>query len=230
MADENVQAAAAADNTASATAEEPVLTAQAEGAAEKSDAPETAAAKTAGAEAPEEEAILDVEKSKEGTEGAEKENPLTGAPESYEDFSMPEGWALEGEQAEQAEEVKGIFKELNLSQAGSQKLVDYFVKRVADGKEAELEALATRRKEWRAQIRATPNFAEDRAMAGKGLAAVVTTPEEKKLFQDSWMQDHPAVFSIFAKVGRLLAEDGGVPRGSGQPAPDSNAARFPVKM
>jgi hypothetical protein len=58
----------------------------------------------------------------------------------------------------------------------------------------------------------------------------VNTPEEKALFTDSWLSDHPVLFGMFVKIGRLLGEDAPLPNG-GKGAPDRSAeSRFPIKM
>jgi len=58
-------------------------------------------------------------------EGGDAEE--AGAPERYEDFNLPEGFELAGEEKES---VFAMFKGMNLSQANAQKLVDYFTNKV----------------------------------------------------------------------------------------------------
>lgn len=158
---------------------------------------------------------------------SESENEFVGAPESYEDFTMPDGFTLD---ADGKSQISELFRGLNLSQKGGQKLVDVFTERITAQKEADLNALSERRKQWRAAIRQRPNYAAERALAQKGLNAVVSDPEEVALFTDSWMSDHPALFNVFVKVGRLLGEDTPLP--SGGAAEDGNSAtrRFPIKL
>ena len=220
MAEEAVQTAAPGDTVPAA--DESVLKPGAAAGAETPAAavPETGAEKAPGAEA-EDSGIL--------TPGAEEggANENVGAPESYGDFTLPEGFVLDDDGRAK---MSGLFKELNLSQKGGQKLVDAFTERVTAMKEAELNALSERRKAWRAEIRQRPTFAADRALALRGLNAVVNTPEERELFTNSWMSDHPALFGIFVKVGRLLGEDSPLPAGGSAPTGDSALSRFPVKL
>lgn len=150
-----------------------------------------------------------------------------GAPENYGDFSMPEGFTLEGEELEGA---VALFRELDLTQDQAQKLIDQYTERVLAGKEAELNALAAKRKEWRSEIRQRPGFAQERELALKGMRAVITDPDEKALFEDSWMSDHPALWKVFTKIGRMVQEDS-LPKGSGgnnQSEQNVNLQRFPV--
>lgn len=151
---------------------------------------------------------------------------LAGAPETYEDFTMPEGFTLDEEMKAQ---VTGLFKDLDLSQKGAQKLIDAYTERMVAQKEAELTALADRRKQWRSEVRQRPTYAADRALAVKGINAVVTTPEEREMFTDSWMSDHPVLFGLFVKVGRLVGEDSPLPNGGKSPVTAGSAEdRFPI--
>jgi hypothetical protein len=157
-----------------------------------------------------------------------EENPDVGAPESYSEFTLPEGFTLDDTVKE---EMCGLFKSMNLSQAGAQKLVDTYTKRMLAQKESELEALNTRRMQWRKEVRQRPTYEAERALARKGMREVVNTPEEKALFTDSWMSDHPVVFGMFVKIGRLLGEDAPMPNGgSGKDSGESAEARFPIKL
>lgn len=160
---------------------------------------------------------------KAGADGSE----FVGAPEAYDDFSLPEGFTLDEEQKAQVTE---LFKGLNLSQKGGQKLVDAFTERMTAQKEAELNALADKRKQWRAAIRQRPNYAAERALAQKGLRAVVSAPEEVAMFKGTWMSDHPALFNIFVKVGRLLGEDTPLPQGGSTASKETATSRFPIKL
>lgn len=148
------------------------------------------------------------------------------APEQYGEFRMPEGFVLEGETKEK---VTGLFRELNLSQESAQKLIDYATERDLAGREAMLNELAAKRKEWRSSLRARPNFEADLALARKGMKALVRTPEGAELFNDSWMSDHPAVFDIFVRAGRLVAEDTFDNQNGGSVEENVNLRRFPVK-
>ncbi|HET9131900.1 MAG TPA: hypothetical protein VFO86_13180, partial [Terriglobia bacterium] len=55
----------------------------------------------------------------------DKENPtkIEGAPEKYADFTLPEGFKFDDKTLEAA---TAVFKDLNLSQEGAQKLVDLY--------------------------------------------------------------------------------------------------------
>lgn len=216
----NVEATTPAPADTEAATEETLLTVTPEG---EGTAPEGTNAPEQGAETGGDEPLLTP------GEGGKEETPKEeGAPEAYSDYEVPEGFSFD---EETKAEVDGIFRGLNLSQKQAQQLVDAYAKRVVALKEAEIDALNDRRKQWRAEVRQRPTFAADRAFALKGINAVVTTPEEREMFTDSWMSDHPVVFGMFAKIGRLLGEDTPLPIGSGDSASaeNINAIRFPVK-
>ena len=221
MADEAGTIAATVD-TGSA-ADEPVLTPGSTTAESQTATPavsgESAGAKPDGTS--EDSGILDPGKQEEST------NENTGAPEAYEAFTMPEGFSLDDEGTRQLGE---LFRSLNLSQRGGQKLIEAYAERVKANKAAELEALAEQRRKWRGELRKSPTFDTDRALALKGLRAVAKTPEERELFTNSWLSDHPALFNMFVRVGRLLGEDVPLPGGGQAPAEDSATRRFPGKL
>ena len=225
MEEKAIKTASAANNTAtSAEQGQTLLNPQA-----SDPAPGTESA--AGAEAAASETGKEGEDapllSPEGKDPAEKPEAATGAPEAYEAFQLPEGFELQGELLEEA---TALFKGLNLNQENAQKLVDYYTKRVLDEKAAGLNELAARRKAWRAEVRQRPNYAAERALAMRGMRAVLTDPDEIELFKDSWMSDHPALWKMFTKIGRLVGEDtppkGGASGASSED--DINLRRFPV--
>lgn len=219
MADELTAEGTPTDNTV--TDNEPLLTVpqgdEATSPAEETDPP-------AEGEAP----LLQVEDPAPEEGGEEDGEKPEGAPEAYEPFNVPQGWTLEGETGERVNEV---FKELNLTQEAGQKLIDAYIQHTAAAKEQELVALEAQRRAWRAERRQSPTYQSDRALANKGLNAVVKTQEQRDLFNNTWLQDHPAVYGLFVNVGRLLGED--VPLNAGTPTgnePDSASVRFPVKL
>jgi hypothetical protein len=74
-----------------------------------------------------------------------------GAPEAYSDFTVPEGFALDGEVAKEA---GTLFKGLDLTQTQAQSLVDFYVKQTKEAFEAPFNAYMDKRQEWRNQINA----------------------------------------------------------------------------
>lgn len=199
-------AKAAADKAAAAA-----QTPEAKAAAEKAAADKAAADKAAAAaQTPEAKAAADkaaADKAAADKAAAEK------APEKYEDFKAPEGTVIDGKVATA---FKEIAKELNLSQANAQKVIDKLAPLVAQSEAGRVQTtlqstLNKARDGWVATAKADKEiggdkFAENIATAGKAWAAF-GTPELKKLLNDSGLGDHPEVIRWAFRVGSHLGPD-----------------------
>lgn len=224
MADETVDNAVPTGDT-EATADDSVLK---PGESTESAPEEDTGTAGDGNNAPEPQPGEDDENGVLQPEKKEETNEDVGAPETYGDFEVPEGFVLDDDIKSQMGE---LFKGLNLSQKGGQKLVDAFTERIIAQKEAELTALADQRKQWRNELRQRPTYKADRALALKGLNAVVDSKEGLALFTNTWMSDHPALFDVFVKVGKLIGEDSPLPNGgAGSDTGNTAASRFPIKL
>ena len=69
-----------------------------------------------------------------------------GAPETYADFKLPDGFKLSDEQKI---EVTGMFKSWNLNQDQAQQAIDYYTKRSAELANAPYNSYLETRKGWR---------------------------------------------------------------------------------
>lgn len=83
----------------------------------------------------------------------DKKPVLTGAPDKYGEFKAPEGFVLDKKQMEDA---APIFKELNLSQDGAQKLVDFHAKVLAEAKESSATLWKETQDTWKKEVAADP--------------------------------------------------------------------------
>ncbi len=88
------------------------------------------------------------DKPKEG-EAAPKTEITTGAPDKYTDFTLPEGFKFDDKALTEAQTV---FKELNLSQASAQKLVDTYTKQISAVASAPYDLWANTQREWNTEI------------------------------------------------------------------------------
>ncbi len=86
-------------------------------------------------------------KAKEGE--APKPEITTGAPDKYTDFTLPDGFKFDDKALTEAQTV---FKELNLSQASAQKLVDTYSKQVLAATSAPYDLWANTQREWNTEI------------------------------------------------------------------------------
>lgn len=142
---------------------------------------------------------------KEGEQGEKVE--LHGAPEAYESFALPDGYALEGERLEQ---TVALFKELNLSQAGAQKAIDAFVKADSENRSVLTDAIegvrAQRIEQWGEDSRKEYGANYD-AIVGDARAGVKWAQEHRpnilKTFEDEGWGNNPDALWVFAKLGEL---------------------------
>lgn len=150
-----------------------------------------------------------------------------GAPEKYADFTIPEGFEIN---EEGLKEAQGVFKELNLSQAAAQKILDLHAKHVSAVAEAAANEVTTMREEWRKEVLADPviggKLKEVKATIGKAIDQHLGA-EPGKAFREAMdltgAGDHPAFIRGFYKFAQLITEgrhvNGGGPSVHGQQRP-----------
>lgn len=160
----------------------------------------------------------------EGTQTPAEDNSV---PESYETFTLPEGMTLEGADLEETHE---LFRSIGLSQENAQRLVDYYGKRLTEHmNRADMET-AEQRVQWRKDIRNRPEFAAQERNVAVAVRKLITTPEQKALFQNTWLTDHPAIWDLLSTAGRLLGEDTPpMPKPKQVSTGNVDALRFPMK-
>lgn len=132
----------------------------------------------------------------------------SGAPESYADFTLPEGVTADTVALETA---TPLFKELNLTQEQAQKLVDFEAGRVQDMVKAQDQAFFDKTKEW------AEDAAKDRDIGGDKFEENVLTarlaldklgsPALVEILDQTGMSNHPAMVKFAFNVGKLLKED-----------------------
>lgn len=153
------------------------------------------------------------------TEGEKQEQQQTatteGAPDAYE-FAAPDGHVLD-------ETVIGKFsevaKELNLTNANAQKVLDVMAPAIAERQAAALQSMT---EEWSNSARADKEFggeklAENLAVAKTALDKFAT-PEFRALLNDTGLGNHPEVLRVFYRAGKAISADT-VVTGKQAPAP-----------
>lgn len=153
----------------------------------------------------------------------EEEKPQ-GAPESYGDFKLPEGFTLEGYNLDG---VKDLFKESNLTQEQAQKLIDMHCDILQKQAAAQREQVMTQIKTWKHDIKSHKDFDVELSYATQAMKRFVKTPEERALFDDPVFSNHPAVWSLLVGIGKALTEDH-IGRGGGSASAPERA--FKVDM
>lgn len=151
----------------------------------------------------------------------------TGAPEKYEAFKLPDGFTMDEALTKEATE---LFKGLNVSQDGGQKLVDFYTAKIREAADAPHKAYADMRADWQAKVAADPEIGSklpevkatvSRALDSLGDAKLAT--EFREAMDLTGSGDHPAFIKVFYKLASQIVEgkavQGGGPSKEGQRAP-----------
>lgn len=157
----------------------------------------------------------------------DKKDAPAGAPEKYEDFKVPEGYTLNGDDAKAATE---LFKEMNLNQDQAQKLVDFYSEKFVSAAKAPFNAYQNMRKEWQDAAKADPDIGSKLPQVKATVAKAIDALGDTGLAKDfreamdlTGAGDHPAFIKTIYKLASLVAEGslvtGGNPSPHGQTAP-----------
>lgn len=176
-------------------------------------------------EAPKGDEQAKPEADKDGKEDAAP----TGAPEAYEDFAAPEGVELD---ATVLDEFKGAAKELNLSQAQAQSVVDLGIKLQQSFTEKSNEATDALIAGWAEAAKADKEiggeaFEQNLALAKKAIDTFGSEEFKAELLEKYRLGDHPEFIRFARNVAKAISEDTLVPAsGEGAPAAREFGASF----
>jgi len=168
-----------------------------------------------------------------GTPKDEKPNELVGAPEDYGDFTFPEG---QQPPKEIIDAYKSLAKQMNLSKAGAQKLIDFSMEHANAQAKAALAEWHRTADEWRTQtinLFGANNVNKELAYAAKVIDNYLSPEERTELrqfFNDTRLGDHPLLVKLLVAVGKTIAEPQvahGTPRGASD---ESLLASSPEKL
>lgn len=146
-----------------------------------------------------------------------------GAPEKYEPFKAPEGFEID---APTSEKASAVFRELGLSQAQAQKLVDFYAQTSADAAAEPYKQYETMRNGWRDQVVKDPTLGDGTGLRSEVKAtigrAVDSLPAEvardfRAAMDLTGAGDNPAFIKAFYNLAQRLGE--GTAVRSGAPAP-----------
>lgn len=146
------------------------------------------------------------------TPAATDGGPKVGAPETYTDWTLPQGATLS---VEQKTEFSTYAKGLNLTQEQAQKHLDRELKirndvesSVVSQQQAAVAKLST---DWKAATQADPEIGGDKLQGTLATAVKARdafgSPSLIKMLDDSGMGNNPEVIRFFAKVGAAMSED-----------------------
>lgn len=169
--------------------------------------------------------------------------PATGAPETYKDFTAPEGYTLD---KAAVDAFTPIAKELGLSQEAAQKLVAFHANQMVAAAKAPAAAYEATRTDWQAKVRADPDLAKAvngdkvgldavKLDIGRALTAIgdpVLASEFKAAMDLTGAGDHPAFVKTLWKLAQFATEGkhvtGTNPSPHGQQAPGTSAKPTPA--
>ncbi len=154
------------------------------------------------------------------------------APEAYAAFTLPEGIELKGPELEQAQT---LFKELNLDQAGAQRLVDFHaaqMKAIAAAPDKAFDEMTT---EWKTKAEADPEigpFDGAKALAlkttiAKGLDALgdpAMVKDFKSVMNLTGAGNNPAFIKALAKFAAAVIEGKPTNTNTAKPSPNGQTA------
>lgn len=143
------------------------------------------------------------DKAKAEAEGADK------VPEEYAEFKVPDGMQMD---KTMLAEALPIFKEMGLSQAKAQKLVDLYSTKIGPAfVKAQTEAWNTQKESWKGECKADKEIGGSKfdASVADAVRALNTigTPELKKVFDDYGLGNHPEFVRVFARMAKHMKED-----------------------
>jgi hypothetical protein len=131
-----------------------------------------------------------------------------GAPETYEDFTLPDGVEVD---TRALESFVPVAKQLNLTQDEAQALIDYEAKRVEEFTTAQENSWTELKNEWKTATQSDkeiggPAFDQSLANAKKFINAYGTN-ELVEALNATGMGNHPEVIRAFARAGKAMSED-----------------------
>lgn len=150
----------------------------------------------------------DAAKDKEDGNDADDKDKPAGAPEAYEDFTLPEGMEMD---VEVLGAFKNLAKELNIPQAKAQQLIDFQTQLATKQAEEYQAAVAKQSQEWAASIKNDPeiggeNYEKSVASAVKVIEAF-GDPSLKELLNTSGLGNHPSLFKFCHRISAAISED-----------------------
>ncbi len=169
-------------------------------------------------------------------EGEQKPEPRS--PESYTDFTLPEGVQLD---ESGLTEFKSFAKEQDLTQEQAQKVLEFGGQKLKERLEAPFKVWTETQRKWQAEVKADPEIGGTKFEQSIKDAAQVFVPGEGNPFVGSAEEaqalrealnvtgagNNPALVKFFVKIGRLLAEPGPI---SGKPTAVDKQGDLLAKM
>lgn len=171
---------------------------------QKAAAEAAAAANGGGEQTPEQKAAAEKEAADKAAEEAKKQ----GAPEAYEDFTLPDEMPVD---AVAVEGLKPLLKELNLSQEQAQKLVSAHAEHVQGLLNGLGEKFQETTTAWLEEAKTDKEIGGDKydesvRVANRAID-VYGNDKLREVLETSGLGNHPELIRAFAKAGAAVSED-----------------------
>lgn len=138
-----------------------------------------------------------------------KADKEVGAPEDYEDFTLPGDMELD---KTKLEEFVPVAKELGLSQEKAQKLVSVYANWMDAQAKTNQETWNTTQESWRAAVKSDKELGgpayEDSLTNARHAVKELGTPALIEALDMTGMGNHVEVVRILSKIGKMMKEDG----------------------
>jgi hypothetical protein len=168
-------------------------------------------------------AAVDADKEPKQSEDAPK-----GAPAEYENFALPDGRTLD---PVMDTDLKTLAKELDLTQAGAQKLAELGAKAATKWSTDLQSHIDATSDAWEQAAKADKDIGGDKLPANLGLAKSALdrfgTPELRELLNTSRLGNHPDMIRLLAKVGQATSDDSRLTTGI---PPNAPGAKSPASV
>lgn len=145
------------------------------------------------------------------------ETDKTGAPERYEDFTVPDGFELDKDTAKEAGD---LFKTMNLNQSQAQQLVNFYVAKSEAAAKAPYELWHNTQEAWRNEIKADPEIGGKLDQVKSTIAKAIDGLGDAKLasgFREAMdytgAGNNPAFIRAFYRLAQKVTEGTHVPAG-----------------
>lgn len=132
------------------------------------------------------------------------ETHITGAPETYAEFAMPEG--IEAP----TEDFKAFAKEQGFTQEQAQANVNFFAEKVVPMMQARQEEQVTK---WTND--STTKYGKEGIDAANKALSRFSTPEFTAFLKETGLGNHPEMIGIFHSINSKISEDGIINSGFG---------------
>ncbi len=141
-------------------------------------------------------------------EDGQANNARDGAPESYEDFTLPDGMKVD---TDALEGFIPVARQLNLSQDKAQALIDYEAKRVEEFGISQDRAWDQMQNDWRTNAQSDKEIggpAFDQSLAhAKTFLNAFGSPELIEALNTTGMGNHPEMIRALSRAGKAMSED-----------------------